>query len=607
MKKSLILTMLLAFVINAVGLEIPKGTFYFDNSLTKYEQVKFVYGSYAENKTWVLSMTDIGNDRWEITIPERVENMYRYTFANTTLPDGKIENTFPNVKEEISNKRNEYRTATTDAAIIVGATYTPTSGDNWAQGGWKVAMSGDGYSGTLPVMHINTEGGQAIVSKEDYINATYYLDALGLDGYQSFGTEEEQLPLEIRGRGNYTWRDFDKKPYRIKLGAKAELLGMKKSKHFALLAHADDNLGFYRNTMGLKLSELIGMAYTPTQHPVEVVLNGDYIGLYFLTETVRVDEDRVNIVEQADEATDAVEITGGWLVEIDNYDEEEQVKITEGNGVTMRFTYKTPELLSNAQRTYLTNQMTAIDNAIYTADKSSTEWEKLVDVDALVRFYIVQEVMQNAESFHGSCYLYKDQGEDKKWMFGPVWDFGNSFHGAYDRFLYIDSPFGNHWIEEWAKFPRFQDHVKSVWANFYSTELPKLEEFMNDFATQISAAAVCDYARWPQYGNYDINAKRKEMKGKLDDRILWLQNNWKSNTSVAEINSDCNIRILGNKIEIRGKDKIEKATLYDINGWIVSEVVTNTEAITLTAPKGLSILSVRLADGSLQHSKVVVK
>ena len=184
-----------------------------------------------------------------------------------------------------------------------------------------MSSSGNGYSETLPVMFINTENSQAITSKENYINATYYIETFGLDGYEAVGSKEEQLPLEIRGRGNYTWRDFDKKPYRIKLGSKAALLGMNKSKHFALLAHADDNLGFYRNTLGFEFSRLMGMPYTPAQEPVEVVLNGNYIGLYFLTETIRIDEDRVNIVEQEDYATDASEITGGWLVEIDNYDE----------------------------------------------------------------------------------------------------------------------------------------------------------------------------------------------------------------------------------------------------------------------------------------------
>lgn len=67
-------------------------------------------------------------------------------------------------------------------------------------------------SGTLPVLYIQTENNAPITSKEDYINATYYLDNKGLSDYQSIGSKAQPLNMEIRGRGNYTWRDFDKSP-----------------------------------------------------------------------------------------------------------------------------------------------------------------------------------------------------------------------------------------------------------------------------------------------------------------------------------------------------------------------------------------------------------
>ena len=178
------------------------------------------------------------------------------------------------------------------------------------------------YSGTLPVLFINTDGGVSITSKENYVNAKYYLDPMGSENVQAIGSAQAPLDMQIRGRGNYTWVGFDKKPYRIKLADKQPLAGLNKSKHFALLAHADDNYGFMRNIVGFQLSRMIGMPWTPADTPVEVVLNGDYIGLYFLTETIRVDKDRVNIVEQPDNITNPEEITGGWLLEIDNYDSD---------------------------------------------------------------------------------------------------------------------------------------------------------------------------------------------------------------------------------------------------------------------------------------------
>ena len=267
-------------------------------------------------------------------------------------------------------------------------------------------------SGALPLLHIDTENGAAITSKEDYVNASLYLDANGVSGVEPVGSADAPVSLKIKGRGNYTWTGFDKKPYRLKFDKKVSILGMKKNKHFGLLAHADDNLGFLRNAVGFELSRKLGLAWTPTAEPVEVLLNGEYIGLYFLTELIRVDPDRVDIVEQADNATDAEAVTGGWLVEIDNYDTDPHIEITEGNGERIIFTYKTPEILSSVQGSYLTSQMTAINAAIYTSDKSSTEWEKYVDIDALARYYVVQEILDDCESFHGSCYMHKQLGND---------------------------------------------------------------------------------------------------------------------------------------------------------------------------------------------------
>ena len=79
-------------------------------------------------------------------------------------------------------------------------------------------------SGTLPVMHIQTQNNAPIVSKEDYLNATYYIDALGISGYQNIGSATTPLSMEIKGRGNWTWRGFDKKPYRIKFESKQKPL-----------------------------------------------------------------------------------------------------------------------------------------------------------------------------------------------------------------------------------------------------------------------------------------------------------------------------------------------------------------------------------------------
>ena len=382
------------------------------------------------------------------------------------------------------------------------------------------------FSGTQPVMYINTENNTPITSKEDYLQATYYLDPMNCEGVEALGSAEAQLPLEIRGRGNWTWNGFEKKPYRIKLASKTAILGMKKSKHFALMANADDELSGLRNAVGYELARMIGMPWAPTAKPVEVVLNGEYIGLYFLTETVRVDSDRVNIVEQADEETDALAITGGWLVEIDNYDSDPHVRITEGNGERIIFTYKTPEVLSKEQEEFLRTQMTTIDNAIYNKDKNSTTWEEYIDLDRLARFYIVQEILDNAESFHGSCYMHRDMGENQKWMFGPVWDFGNTFRRGNGNFIYEYPPYGQTWIGEIAKFPRFQEKVAEIWLALRKEKFDDIYTFIDNYVAQNEAAVQADDRRWPDYGNMNVAKDGTTMKNNIRERADFLAQHW---------------------------------------------------------------------------------
>ena len=198
-------------------------------------------------------------------------------------------------------------------------------------------------SGTLPVLVIETKNSQPIESKSTYVKGTYYLDPRGAEGIEAIGTAENPLPLQIKGRGNFTWYSFSKKPYRLKLDKKAALLGMNSSKHYALLAHADDNRAFMRNLSGFEVSRMAGLSWTPADQPCEVMLNGDYIGLYFLTETIRFDKKRINLSNPDDAVEDWLEAnpgktaadypfteedyTGPWLVELDNNPDEFQVTV----------------------------------------------------------------------------------------------------------------------------------------------------------------------------------------------------------------------------------------------------------------------------------------
>ncbi len=415
---------------------------------------------------------------------------------------------------------------------------------------------GAAWSGTLPVVHIQTEGGAPIVSKDDYINATCHIDPLAT-GMDAYGSEAEPMSIEIRGRGNYTWTGFDKKPYKIKLGKKAGLLGMEKNKHYTLLAHADDYCAYMRNIVGFETSRRMGLAWTPTEQPVEVVLNGDYIGLYFLTENVRVDSSRVDITEQADLETDPEQVAGGWLVEIDNYPYDPHVEIYENGHHLTYFTYKTPEVLSPEQERWLKAQMQAIDDVLYQTPEDSREWETLIDPESAVRYYIVQEVMDDCESYHGSCYLYHDLGEDT-WKFGPVWDFGNSFQRDQKNWIYRGGMFWQTWIGQLATKTSFQERVREAWREFAQEHWAGLDGYIDTRAAGIREAARCDASRWPQYSAGQFEHGLQLAHERLRGSVSWLG---------QKLGTNVQMPLTGMTVYLRG----------DFNNWDITYPMTEVE------------------------------
>ena len=389
-------------------------------------------------------------------------------------------------------------------------------------------------SNTLPVLYINTVDETPIVDKENYIQGSYYLDANGCGDYASIGSEEEPLALQIKGRGNASWR-LPKKPYRLKLDKKASLLGMPKSKHWVLMAAYADWLAHGRDYLNFKISEKLGMPYTTRSVPCEVVLNGDYIGMYFLTEQIRIDKDRVNITEQNDQETDSINITGGWLLEIDNYQEDNQIRfvdIKKPNNL-MKVTYHNPENLSDEQLNYLTEFLTHVNETVNTDDKTSREWEKYIDIDAIARFYILLEAIDDQEGFSGSSWFSKDRGDSAKLVWGPFWDSGSTlgnrnYYVEQQSFFYENEPnFAyNHWIEEIAKFPRFEIAIKKWWKKYRDEVFPTMQAEVDAYGELTEAALASDYLRWNDASATQLWYYRAKYMTMLSNKRTFLVSKW---------------------------------------------------------------------------------
>ena len=626
MKKLLLLFVAVLAAISAYSaVTLPKGTIYYDNSVTNFEFVKFVYG--YDNTTQgsiVVTMTKGENNVWSYTFSSNVRNVERYFFSGTKLADGTYKQTISTFKDYIVNDRSEIRTATLTSTFRTNYIFVPedNTNNNWFQGTWMAysdfkekednsnlpTATCNPNSNTVPVVYLTTNDGKDITSKEEYVQGTIFVDAKGIAGYENAGSASAPLVTELKGRGNWTWNGFDKKPYRIKMNKKASLLNLTTDKSFNLLAHADDNYGFLRNTAGFALSRYFELIYTPTQEPVELFLNNDYKGLYFLVDHIKVSSNRVQIEEQEDNETNADNITGGWLLEIDNYSDDPHITINKPNGEEMWFTYKSPEELSVQQEMYITNFLNKATSAIYAENKSSTEWEKYIDMDALVNYYLVYEILGNREGFHGSCYMHKDRGADTKLVFGPVWDFGNTLWDMSDTFIYEEYPYGIKWIDEIAKFPRFQTAVRERWLEKRGSLMPYLRSVVDPFIEKITYASQCDCKKWPNYGNKNVLSRKQAFYDLVTKRLSWLDTQFGTvgitEAEVVELTVYPNPT--ADRINVLSSEEIISISVYNLSGNKLLDLDVNESGWDLGLDAGTYILTVETAKNTISR-KIMVK
>lgn len=351
-------------------------------------------------------------------------------------------------------------------------------------------------SGTLPVLYVNTVDNTPVDQKEYYIDATAWFDASMTDEFESIGTPEEPLILGIRGRGNFTWSHSEQKPYKLKFEKKQSLMGFKPSKHFALLHLRGIPTAYFHEPLAFKAANLLGEAWVPSCMPCEVVLNGKYIGLYFLTETVRVEKNRLNITDQPDLAVDKDVVSSGWLVEIDNNLSDNQVELYEPNGRRMLLTFHNPEVLSDVQLDYIKNEFSEIIGRVHDFSGSAGDWLDIVDGHSVARHYILNEIMQNYDGFCGSFFLHKDK--DTKWSFGPAWDYGTCLleHGnaSYLKRFSLSTP--PCLIREMLHDSDLRNIIIEEWESFYAKGTDWVDEVADDWVERVRIAGDHSSLLW---------------------------------------------------------------------------------------------------------------
>ena len=370
-----------------------------------------------------------------------------------------------------------------DAPASSAATYAPTA-DDYAHWVKAVVYDDAGYAGEgrfwyskLPVFYITTDDGKMpTASKEGHEGR------LSVQGNDLYKNDYDGKLAEVKVRGNST-KGYPKKPYKLKLDKKADIFGLSggtgaKNKHWVLLANYLDESSL-RNVTGYGVSAALGMENVIHSTWVDVVFNGEYLGLYQLAEHIRVGEDRVSVYDWEDageklagkivesdptltaDDEDALaetlstdfgwvtsgavtytngvtyqakkvwkkytdDISGGYLVEFSNeYDELSKFVVTSRTVSVITMVNKPECLYTNPTmmdwlRDYLQDYFdgcTAADGY----DSKGRHYSELADARQMAAYLLTMEVMGNNDASYKSRWAYKQQGEKLK--FGPAWDF----------------------------------------------------------------------------------------------------------------------------------------------------------------------------------------
>ncbi|MBR6245017.1 CotH kinase family protein [bacterium] len=363
----------------------------------------------------------------------------------------------------------------------------------------------------LPTLFIETPNNAEITSKEDWITGAR-ISLTGTEESWNF----ENVPTSIRGRGNSTWL-LSKKPYALKLDKKQQIMGLPTHKRWVLIANYLDNT-FMRNETAFYLSRIFEFDWTVRGDFVDLVLNGEYQGLYWLGEAIKVSRNRVDIDDGNEDMTDDED--KDYLVEMDKYFDEPvkfqspirnlpyMIKnddyMVDGNGVITsggaarleRFQAKIDTLEKLLYPKFTpgsdTNNSPAPDET----------YANVIDIESWAKFWFVNEIMDNTELRHPkSCYFTFDSTHNI-FKAGPVWDFDCS--SLYNRSscilketIYYNALF---------KSPAFKAKVKELW-NGYSGSID-IEPLIESMRSRLALAAEYDTMLWGEHD--DPSGVRRE-------------------------------------------------------------------------------------------------
>ena len=318
----------------------------------------------------------------------------------------------------------------------------------------------------------------------------------------------DNISVRIRVRGNTTGLQ-KKKPYKLFFQEKIDLLDLGEEyadREWYLISQAH-----LKTYFGLQMGKIVGMEWEPRMRFVNLMLNGDWKGLYVLCESINRHPKRLPLKKK------------GFLIESDAYFWNKK-GVFFGSPLfddTIKFTFKYPKITSkfDPRALAIQKQSKIIDDAVKTR---SSELANLIDFDTFAAWGIAHDIMGTGDGSGSNRYFYKyNMNPENKLKMGPLWDFdsifriGDNKHAApyyskasYYPYLMKNSSFKKYYKKKYLKVaPSIEEKMKSVMEKLKT--IPGLEE-----------SKKLDAKVWGGYVSLD--SEINELMGHFHERIKWL-------------------------------------------------------------------------------------
>lgn len=366
----------------------------------------------------------------------------------------------------------------------------------------------------LPIISINTNGGTIVDDPRILADMGIIDNGPGNMNCinDPFNNYNGKVQIEIRGASS---QSVPKKGYGFTTvdagGINAQnvsILGMPAENDWVLNATYTDKT-FMRDVICYDLARYMGW-YTTRVRFVELMLNGEYRGIYILQEKVKQDKNRSDVEKLTPSMNAGDSLTGGYVYKVDWNNGAPGGGWNSNNGVSMQFHDPSVADLTVTQENYLKSFVNLFEADLFGANFTNpgTGYRRRSNPYSFADDFILQEFSNNIDGYRASNYLHKDRDSKcGKFTMGPFWDFNFTFgspdwcFGENTQGWQMVGGCGNEtntWIEKMLQDQWFKNVLNCRWNTLRQSYLstPQLFNRIDSMRNYLSQAAVRDSAKW---------------------------------------------------------------------------------------------------------------